>query len=491
MKRLCLVSTTIITVLLLVQFIGIPVWATGDDTVGFEDVFSADYYYDSVQWAVDNNITGGLTATSFSPAVTCTRGQVVTFLWRANGEPEPSNLDSSFLDVKEDNYFYKAVLWAVEKGITGGISTDYFGPYKKCTRAQTITFLWRAEGSPSAFSESNWSSQYAGTYYCEALKWAESCGIAWNPIKGFNPNDYCPRADIVTYMYNAMEVDSAQSDKESDFWSDHIDRYFYLNIVSAYQTSYGTDDAALEISSAEEFASLSVFSNSSLSRNFAGKYISLAQDIDIGNYQWQPICSPSTKKEGNKEFYANGGFKGTFEGNSHYIKNLNFNAGNRCIVGLFGAIDCGTVQNINVSGKISGYWNLGSIAGYNMYGTILNCNSDMTIGGNGLCIGGIAGQNVGDIIGCTFSGTVKGHPTQSGNVGGISGWCGTGFINNCFCSGNVSGGFRIGGLSGRLQNSGIIQNSVFSGVVNGNQKVGTFVGLNDGSNSAIINCTTN
>ena len=170
MKRLCLVSTTIITVLLLVQFIGIPVWATGDDTVGFEDVFSADYYYDSVQWAVDNNITGGLTATSFSPAVTCTRGQVVTFLWRANGEPEPSNLDSSFLDVKE--YIFTKPSFGRRNSITGGIAPAILA-LKKCTRAQTITFLWRAEGHLGFFRK-QLSSQYAGTYYGRP-KMAESC----------------------------------------------------------------------------------------------------------------------------------------------------------------------------------------------------------------------------------------------------------------------------------------------------------------------------
>ena len=110
----------------------------------FTDVKKSDYYYDAVIWAVENGITSGTSATKFSPNATCTRGQVVTFLWRAEGEPDASGTNP-FSDVKSSDYFYKAVLWAVEEGITAGTSATKFSPNAACTRGQIVTFLYRAE----------------------------------------------------------------------------------------------------------------------------------------------------------------------------------------------------------------------------------------------------------------------------------------------------------------------------------------------------------
>ena len=117
---------------------------TPGETFRFDDVQDASqYYYDPVYWAVDEGITTGTSTTTFSPGAGCTRAQVVTFLWRAAGKPEPTKTDNPFTDVKADAYYYKAVLWAVEKGITTGTSPDKFSPNSTCTRAQIVTFLYR------------------------------------------------------------------------------------------------------------------------------------------------------------------------------------------------------------------------------------------------------------------------------------------------------------------------------------------------------------
>lgn len=116
-----------------------------DNTVGgFEDVFVGDYWADAVKWAVENGITDGLTPTTFGPAKNCTRGQIVTFLWNAAKKPEPKSTVNPFTDVKPGDYFYKAVLWAVENDITNGTTPTTFGPTKTCTRGQIVTFLYRA-----------------------------------------------------------------------------------------------------------------------------------------------------------------------------------------------------------------------------------------------------------------------------------------------------------------------------------------------------------
>ena len=162
----------------------------------FADVPEDAYYHDAVLWAYENGVTSGTSATTFSPDATCTRGQVVTFLWRACGSPEPSTTTNPFADVSESDYFYKAVLWAVEKGITAGTSATTFSPAATCTSGQVVTFLWRANGSPAATTE-------ATEYYAEAVDWARTSNLFEGTSVTFDPKNACPRADIVTYIYRA------------------------------------------------------------------------------------------------------------------------------------------------------------------------------------------------------------------------------------------------------------------------------------------------
>ena len=163
----------------------------------FTDVPKASYYHDAVLWALQNKITQGTSKTTFSPAATCTRGQVATFLWRASGSPEPKTTSNPFADVKESDYFYKAVLWAYENKITNGTSKTTFDPEGTCTSAHVITFLWRANGKPAA--------DHSGTeYYAEAVAWANENDLLAGTDTPFAPENLSPRADIVTYLYRVM-----------------------------------------------------------------------------------------------------------------------------------------------------------------------------------------------------------------------------------------------------------------------------------------------
>ncbi|MBQ6677538.1 MAG: S-layer homology domain-containing protein, partial [Clostridia bacterium] len=144
-------------------------------------------------------------ATTFSPEEGCTRGQVVTFLWRAAGCPEPAGSKNPFRDVKADDYFYKAVLWAVENEITNGTSAKTFSPEETCTRGQIVTFLWRASGSPSAGSASNpFKDVKAADYFRDAVLWAVAKGVTLGTDKThFSPEDTCTRGQVVTFLYRA------------------------------------------------------------------------------------------------------------------------------------------------------------------------------------------------------------------------------------------------------------------------------------------------
>ena len=116
----------------------------GGGSASFTDVAESDYFHNAVIWAVDKGITNGLTATSFGPEFSCTRAQIVTFLWRAAGSPEPKSQENPFTDLSADDYYYDAVLWAVENGITSGTTATTFGGNSTCTRGQIVTFLYRA-----------------------------------------------------------------------------------------------------------------------------------------------------------------------------------------------------------------------------------------------------------------------------------------------------------------------------------------------------------
>lgn len=169
----------------------------------FKDVAKDSYYYDAVQWAVEKGITEGTSATTFSPDASCTRAQMVTFLWRAAGSPAPKSAANSFKDVSTNDY-YSAVLWAVENGITSGTSADTFAPNATVTRGQTVTFLYRAAGSP-AVSGGSFSDVAADAYYANAVAWASQHNITSGVGNGnFAPNADCTRAQIVTLLYRAQ-----------------------------------------------------------------------------------------------------------------------------------------------------------------------------------------------------------------------------------------------------------------------------------------------
>ena len=170
----------------------------------FEDVFEADYYYDPVLWAVNEGITNGMGATHFAPEGTCTRAQIVTFLWRANGSPA-SGGTNPFTDVPADAWYTDAVLWAVENGITTGTSATTFSPDAGCTRGQVATFLWRSQGQPAVSGENIFTDIAPGAYYYDAVLWAVANGITNGMGEGiFAPDATCTRGQIVTFLYRAM-----------------------------------------------------------------------------------------------------------------------------------------------------------------------------------------------------------------------------------------------------------------------------------------------
>ena len=198
----------------------------GKTAASFQDVVKDSYYYSAVRWAVENGITNGTSETKFSPSATCTRGQVVTFLWRAKGSPdvilsdsEESQTDSGdassqapendtanpFTDVSATAYYYKPVLWAVQNGVTSGTSATTFSPGKPCTRGQVVTFLWRAEGEPEpAADETPFTDVQMNAYYYKAVLWAVENGVTQGTsATKFSPNATCTRAQVVTFLYRA------------------------------------------------------------------------------------------------------------------------------------------------------------------------------------------------------------------------------------------------------------------------------------------------
>jgi hypothetical protein len=164
-----------------------------------------DWYKDAVNWAAKEGITTGTTATTFNPNGTCTRAMVVTFLWRAAGSPEPKSTTTSFTDVNANEYYAKAVAWAVENGITTGTSTTTFSPNAACTRAQVVTFLWRAANKPVVSSTTSFTVVAAGSYYADAVNWAVANGITTGMSSTtFQPNTTCTRGMVVTFLYRAQ-----------------------------------------------------------------------------------------------------------------------------------------------------------------------------------------------------------------------------------------------------------------------------------------------
>jgi len=167
-----------------------------DAAAAFTDVDRGAYYYDALVWAAENDVTAGTSANTFSPDAACTRSQVVTFLWRAMGRPEPAGAYNPFTDVNAADYFYKPVLWAVEQGITSGTGAAAFSPDDSCTNAHILTFLWRTMGRPGGTGSPVW--------YEDAVSWAVGQGLLAGIGREFIAGDDCPRADVVTFLYRVL-----------------------------------------------------------------------------------------------------------------------------------------------------------------------------------------------------------------------------------------------------------------------------------------------
>ena len=171
----------------------------------FTDVPDGAYYADAVLWAVDQGITTGVSASSFDPNGVCTRAEAVTFLWRAAGRPAPKSKSMPFTDVKAGSYYYDAVLWAIENGITNGTGETTFSPDAACTRAQIVTFLWRAQGAPNPGRRNPFADVAADAYYAEAVLWAVKAEVTNGTSNAaFSPDADCTRAQIVTFLWRAL-----------------------------------------------------------------------------------------------------------------------------------------------------------------------------------------------------------------------------------------------------------------------------------------------
>ena len=170
----------------------------------FGDVSTDAYYYEAVKWAQKKGITGGIGNDLFGPNQPCTRAQIATFLWRAAGSPEPKNM-SSFSDVPTDSYYAKAVAWAVENGITTGTGDGKFSPNAPCTRAQSVTFLYRASGSPAVSDSAVFADVEANAFYADAVAWAVANGVTNGTSSStFSPDNGCTRGQIATFLYRAF-----------------------------------------------------------------------------------------------------------------------------------------------------------------------------------------------------------------------------------------------------------------------------------------------
>ena len=173
---------------------------------GFVDAPASSYFYEAVMWAVESGVTTGVSANRFDPNGVCTRAQAMTFLWRAAGSPAPKSRAMPFTDVPVGSYYYDAVLWAVENGITKGTSNTTFNPNDTCTRAQIVSFLWRSEKTPVASSRNLFTDVKPGAYYLDAVLWAVESGITkGTTAMKFSPDADCTRAQIVTFLWRCKK----------------------------------------------------------------------------------------------------------------------------------------------------------------------------------------------------------------------------------------------------------------------------------------------
>ena len=191
MKRT--ISLSLMLSFVLSLLLSVP--AMADNTAGFDDVSADAYYAEAIQWALANGITNGIGNNKFGVGQTVTRAQAVTFLWRSCGQKDPTTKVNPFKDVKESDYYYKAVLWAVENGITNGTSATTFSPNDNVTRGQLITFLYRTRGG---------STDSGAQWYTAAENWAKSKNLLTGTAKTYATNAECPREDVVFYIWKEM-----------------------------------------------------------------------------------------------------------------------------------------------------------------------------------------------------------------------------------------------------------------------------------------------
>ena len=205
-KRVFILCLSVIRV---VAMLPIQAFAASSPATGqFTDVGESDFFYDPVVWAVGQKITTGTTTTTFSPSKACTRAESVTFLWRAFGCPEPTISECPFTDISEEDFYYKATLWACEKEITSGVTPTTFAPNDICSRSQIVTFLYRAKNKPVISGDVSFSDVPSGAFYESAVKWAAQNAITTgtSPTQ-FSPDKPCTRGEVVTFLYRTLAKD--------------------------------------------------------------------------------------------------------------------------------------------------------------------------------------------------------------------------------------------------------------------------------------------
>lgn len=191
--------------LILVLISAFCVSALANEYVGFTDVPSDSWYAESVSWAVEQTVTTGTSATSFSPYDTCSNAEILTFLWRAYGSPD-SAVENPFNDISSGSYFYKAALWSYLNEI---VPEGVFQPDKPCTRGMAVQYMWAAAGSPATSTTSQFTDVHASDSYAQAVAWALNEGVTTGTsASAFSPNDICTRADIVTFLYRDIGQDA-------------------------------------------------------------------------------------------------------------------------------------------------------------------------------------------------------------------------------------------------------------------------------------------
>ena len=209
-------------------------FSTSSIATGFADVPNGAYYYDAVEWGANNGIAKGTAPEFFSPDQPCTRAQILTFLWRAIGEPKPSNTNCPFTDVQKGSYYEQAVLWAVEFKITSGVSASAFAPDQVCTRSQAVTFLWRACGAPPSKQLNAFSDVSEKAYYIRPVMWAAAESITKGTSNTlFSPEQTCTRGQIITFLYRCEKY-YGLTPQEAPSYYEH-----YKEIVRKAEQEYG------------------------------------------------------------------------------------------------------------------------------------------------------------------------------------------------------------------------------------------------------------